>query len=138
MGGIGDAVTGSSPQIFERHMLALGRLCVVWAFVDRLLNELIQAFLGCTAGQAATIGTEADTAAARCKMLKNFAHEGPPGEEWRGAFDRLMNCLLDDEGPKRNRYIHDYWTSASGKLERMDRAEAAVKKPQSFQPPSCI
>ncbi len=114
-------------------MLALGRLCIVWAYIDRLLNDLIQAFLSCTHAQAAIIGTEADNAAARCRMLQNLAMEASPTDEWRDVFLALMKRLLKDQGPKRNRYVHDYWTVASGTLERMDR-RASVKSAQAHQP----
>jgi len=122
---------------FDMHMYALGRLCIVWAYVDRLLNDTIQAFLGCSHAQAAIIGTEADSAAARCKMLQNLAFDGSPSEEWRDTFVALIKRLLDEYGPKRNRYIHDYWTVASGTLEKMDR-RAAVKRAQSRQPPKLV
>ena len=118
-------------------MLALGRLCVVWAYIDRLLNDLIQAFLGCSHGQAAIIGTEADNASARCRMLQKLAVEASPDDEWRDLFLALMKRLLDEQGPKRNRYIHDYWTASNGSLERMDR-RAAVKRLQARQPPQPV
>lgn len=113
------------------HMLALGRLCVVSAYVDRLLTDLIQVFLGCTDAQAAIIGTENDKAAARCNIIKKLAAEASPSPEWRVALDQTIKRLLS-YGEKRNRYVHDCWSLTSGSLERLER-RATVRKPQSFE-----
>lgn len=130
-----EAFTPESP-VFVAHMLALGRLCVISAYVDRLLTDLIQVFLGCTDAQAAIIATQNDRTASRCKMIKSLAAENSPGKAWLAALNGLIDHLFIC-GEKRNRYVHDQWSVESGSLARKDR-RASVKKPQSHGEPKLV
>jgi hypothetical protein len=124
--------TPQSPT-FALHMMALGRLCVVSAYVDRLLTDLIQVFLGCTDAQAAVIATQTERIAARCNMIKHLAAADPPSTEWREAIVRVVN-RLQTQGEQRNRFVHDQWSLTSGSLERLDR-RTSVKKRQAREAP---
>lgn len=130
-----DEAKGTSPS-FKAHMLALGRLCIVWAYIDRLLNDAIQAVLGCTHGQAASIGTEAHNVASRCRLLRLLAFEADLPDEWRKVFLALLD-RIGAQGERRNRYVHDYWTVADGTLEKMDR-RASVRKAQAGEAPQLM
>ena len=132
---LAETVTGSTPD-FERHMTELGRLCVVWAYIDRLLNDVIQAVLGCTHGQAASIGTEANNVASRCRLLRLLIVEATMPDDWRDAFLALLK-RIGAQGEMRNRYVHDYWTLAEGTLEMMDR-RAFVRTPQGQEAPHLV
>jgi hypothetical protein len=117
---------------FGHHMLALGRLCITWAFLDRQLNDALTELLGCSAAQAACIANEATDVAERCRILKTLCYVDGPGGEWRETFERLLNRIENELAPLRNRYVHDYWKLTDEALERMDR-RARLGKPQSFQ-----
>lgn len=69
---------------FAAHMIALGRLCVTWSYMERLLNDILPPVLGCSDAQAAVISTEMPSTSAICKMLKTLAYADAPSTEWRG------------------------------------------------------
>lgn len=118
-------------------MLSLGRLCVTWAYLDRLLNDGIRAYLGCTPAQAAIIGTEADGVASRCKILCNLAYESSPSSDWCDEYVKILRDIQGNLSPMRNRYVHDHWKLTAGTLEKLDR-RVSTKKGQSFQPPTLV
>ncbi len=122
----------SDPGIFEAHCLALGRLCVAWATVDRQLNDLLSALIGCSPAATACITTTVDGVAARCDIMGRLAYENPVSDEWPSLFVRLLTNVNVLAG-KRNRYVHDFWGYTRGTLVRMDR-RAFAKRPQSRQP----
>lgn len=122
----------SDPAIFEAHCLALGRLCVAWATIDRQLNDLLGAMIGCSPAVTACITTGTDSVTARCEILGRLAHEDPVSEDWPQLFAKLLKRVGEQAG-KRNRYVHDFWGLSKGTLVRMDR-RAFAKKPQSRQP----
>ena len=122
----------SDPDIFEAHCLALGRLCVAWATVDRQLNDLMGALIGCSPAATASITSTADGVSARCDILARLAYENPVSEDWPELFGKLVQRVTQLSA-KRNRYVHDYWAFTKGTLVRMDR-RASAKRPQSRQP----
>lgn len=79
------------PPSFEMHMLALGRLCIVWAYIDRLLNDAIQAALGCTHGRQ-----HRDRSQQRRRPVPIVASITPacPGSDtFAMTLSQIYNCL---------------------------------------------
>ncbi|WP_139150000.1 hypothetical protein [Sphingobium yanoikuyae] len=122
----------SGSTVFDAHCLALGKLSVTWAFIDRQLNDLLRAMLGCSEGAAASIATSADSIAARIKIVRLLNGENPISSAWTLAFERLLQTL-EQTARTRNRYIHDRWELTQEGLVRIDR-RAATRKPQSRHP----
>jgi hypothetical protein len=119
----------SATTISDTHCLALGRLCVAWAFVDRQLNDLIQYMIGCSDASAASIATVADGTASRCNLIKLLNHERPISEGWTAALHKLIS-EIQEVAQVRNRYVHDRWELTDDSIVRIDR-RAAARKGQS-------
>jgi len=117
---------------FAAHMIALGRLCVTWSYMERLLNETLPPLLGCSDAQAAVIATEMSGTSTICNMLKTLAYADAPSPEWRDSFEKVLNQISGELAPIRNRYVHDYWTLSEGSIERLDQ-RAKLQKPQAFK-----
>ncbi len=117
---------------YAAHMIALGRLCVSWAYMERLMNDILPTLMGCSEKQGAVIATETSTTVGRCQLLANLAYADAPSADWRDRFVDLMNYIRNDLAPPRNRYIHDYWTLSEGAMERLDQ-RVKIAKADSFQ-----
>lgn len=122
----------SGSTVFDAHCLTLGKLCVTWAFVDRQLNDLLRAMLGCSEGAAASVSTSADSVGARINIIRLLNGERPISPDWTSAFDTLLNSI-NNCAKLRNRFVHDRWELSDGGLVRIDR-RARTKKPQSRKP----
>lgn len=121
-----------SKPSFDDHCLALGKLCVAWAFIDRQMNDLVQAMLGCSQAAAASVSTIADSVAARTKIIRLLNAERPISVLWTDAFDTLLK-ELDRASQTRNRFIHDRWELTPAGLVRIDR-RASARRSQSRKP----
>lgn len=121
-----------SKPSFDDHCLALGKLCVAWAFIDRQLNDLVQAMLGCSAAAAASVATITDSVAGRSKITRLLNAERPISDAWTDAFHTLLK-ELDRVAQLRNRLVHDRWELTSEGLIRIDR-RASTRKAQSRKP----
>lgn len=119
------------PDYYQNHLTSLGRLCTVWAKVDREINHLLAAMLKITDEQVACIAHELDGVAARCRLIKTVALTFDNDREWRLALETLVNIISSDLGPKRNRYVHDLWIDRDEKMLKVDR-RVHVGKAASF------
>ena len=63
---------------FAEHMLALGRLCVAWAYLDHQTIDAVSLLLDGPTEQATCVTTEARDMSARCRMMKTLAFAGSP------------------------------------------------------------
>lgn len=124
-----------SPQApsFDMHMLALGRLCVTWATLDRHLTELISAYTGLSSSMTACVVAASDNIAPRCEILRLLAAESTPSPEWQSDFMMMVDIIRQQLAPLRNRFVHDYWTLSEGTLQRLE-SKASAKRPQAMQP----
>lgn len=120
----------SDPAIFDTHCMALGRLCVAWATIDRQLNDLLGAMIGCTPATTACITTGSESVSARCDIMRRLVHLEPLDEAWAGHVKKLLDLVSNDLAPKRNRLIHDYWSFSDGTIVRLDR-RALTAKPEA-------
>jgi hypothetical protein len=123
----------SDPAKFDAHCMALGKLCVAWAIVDRQLNDLLGALLGSSPTATACLASTVDAVGARCDIMRRLIHEDPLTEEWVTLCTKMLVTVSDDLAARRNRYVHDYWSLTEGTLVRLDRRVIA-KRPQSRQP----
>jgi hypothetical protein len=121
------------PTPYEAHCMALGNLCVVWATIDRQLNDLMAALIGCSPAATACIASAADTVGARCNIMRNLVHEDPINEEWAKLFVKMLTSISGDLAARRNRFVHDYWGFTEGTIVRLDR-RATAKRQQSRAP----
>lgn len=131
---VNQALKGADGELtpFAYHMLAIGRLCVTWALLDRYLSDCVAILLDCSAAQAACITTETRDVSERCRLLKTLSYLEAPSKEWRSVFERVLDHISNTLGPKRNRYVHDYWKPTGAALERISRI-AKIAKPQAFK-----
>ena len=115
------------PKEVFAHQLALGRLCGVWAMIDRTLNELIAIVLDVTAADTACISTEIDNVAGRTRLLKKLLHAKNLPQWWLPMVVASLNRIETELSPLRNRCIHDSWEVTEVSLVRTDR-RAFLKK----------
>lgn len=118
----------SDPAIFDAHCMALGRLCVAWATIDRQLNDLLGAMIGCAPATTACITTGTESVSARCDIMTRLVHIEPLSDAWASNVKKLLNHVSGDLAPKRNRLIHDYWSFADGTIVRLDRRASTAKQ----------
>lgn len=109
------------------HAMNLGQLCMSWAALDRVIDDLFEPLLDCSAAQVASIVTNVDNISARCDILKRFLHLEPVGDEFREWLVAVLNRVSNELAPLRNRYIHDHWSVKLDAIVRTDKR--AVREP---------
>jgi hypothetical protein len=62
-----------------------------------------------------------ENVAPRCETLKKLAYERGYQREWCELLGKLLDNIVNNIGRRRNRFVHDYWTTAEGELERLDK-----------------
>lgn len=122
-----DAFFKPIPKEVLSHQLALGRLCWVWATLDRSVNEVLAVLLNIDAAGAACIGTELDNIAGRMRLLKKLVHTRNMPTWWLAMTLKVFNRIEVELAPLRNRCVHDSWAFSGDNLVRTDR-RAFLKK----------
>lgn len=119
----------SDEAMFDAHCLALGRLCVAWAELNRNITNLTSVLIGRGPEVTACIFPGSENMKPRCETVKKLVALNPPGEtdEWREGLTSLMNHVLNNLAPRRNRYVHDEWLAGADSASRYD-ASARVEK----------
>ena len=123
----------SDEAMFDAHCLALGRLCVAWAVINRQLNDLLGALTRATPAAVACITSSIDAVGSRCEMVRKLGYEDPISPEWAQLLDKTTIHIAQELAPRCNRYVHDYWCVDEGALRAPDR-RARVRRAQSRQP----
>jgi hypothetical protein len=116
----------------DRHALSIGRLCMAWAALDMMLDDLFEPMLRCSPGEVASIITNVENISGRCDILKRLLTIEAPSETYRTWLIGLLNRVSTELAPLRNRYIHDRWVVTHEKTVRTDK-RAKIQKAQSFQ-----
>lgn len=117
----------------DKYALQLGKMCLVWAFLDRSLDEVIEQLLCCSKSQAASITSAVTDVAPRCEIIKRLIVLSHPGESWRDWFIALIQRVSGELAPTRNRYIHDEWQADATTIVRRDK-RAKIGREQARQP----
>lgn len=117
----------------DRHALSIGNLCMTWAALDRILDDLFEPLLQCSSAQVASIITNLENVSARCDILKRLLVNEAPSEAYREWLTALLDRVSGELSPLRNRYVHDHWTVNNLEIVRTDK-RAQIGKAQSRQP----
>ncbi len=121
----------SSPDFYDLHLLALGRLTTYWARLDIEISALLQTMLQLSDDQMACVATEMPDVAARCRLIKTLSFTLDAETEWRDTLIELTHIVANNLGPKRNRFTHDYWYPSESEMFKIDK-RVKINKPQSF------
>jgi hypothetical protein len=122
-------------SVVDDYALALGQLSMGWAALDHTLQETFQWILGTDVETAAIMASGLDSIESRATPIKKLLVHHNFESDQIDFINKLLNRVVNEIGPLRNRHIHDRWWLTEGGMKRVDR-RATVKKPQSRQRPS--
>ena len=119
--------------LWDEQATALGTLCLMWAVVDKRLEQCLHQLLNIPKSKVASITTSMNDVSSRCDVLKRLVYIEAPSLDWREEFCTLVTHVSGYLAETRNRFVHDIWEIANGAMTRTDK-RVQLKKPQSFQP----
>lgn len=124
----------TTPDTTKEEVFAkIGRLCMVWASLDRSANMLLTEILGVSEDQSACVATQLDPLASRMRLLKTLTYTTSRSDEWKASLVELLNYIEGHLCAKRNRIVHDGWDFKGTEPAQLDR-RAKVMRAQSRQP----
>lgn len=107
----------------DRHLLALGRLCVAWAVMDRKLTDVASVLIGRGPIVTAAIFPGAENMTPRSEAIKKLIVVEAPGDvEWQKQLTSLVKDVAGRLARRRNRLTHDEWFQTENELVRIQWA----------------
>lgn len=97
---------------FDNHCHALGKLCIVWAVLDRKLTDIASVLIGLGPEMTACLFSGSESLNPRSEAIKKLLVRFPPSADadWCERLRDLIKNIQEKMGPRRNRYVHDEWT----------------------------
>src|SRR5688572_22377114 len=105
----------------NNHAMQLGKLCMAWAALDGVLDEIIGNLLQCSPAQTACIVNQMDKVGIRCALITRLIYLEDVGDEWRNWFVMVLNRVSEELSPLRNRYVHDQWSIKFDGITRIEK-----------------
>lgn len=94
----------------EHHATALGYICIAFAQLELVANELITRLLQCSQeASRAVVDATGASIPTRLDLLLKLARLQPLGEPSFVSLEAVVNVIKNDICPLRNRLIHDAW-----------------------------
>ena len=111
----------------EKHLSAIGSVCVGWSILDTALSTLLLSFLQEFDTRPLHIFTGEIQIRERIKLARFFAHERMFSKDDLVQLDWILTQLDSPVRPERNRIVHDVW-GATGP-SRLQMKPKFVKQP---------
>lgn len=116
----------------DGYALAVGRLCIKCAVIDRLVRQVIQILLLSDAATSAAIMQSAGESSKLLELMIRLARVKMQSHDWLPILVRIETATKAIQS-ERNRIVHDDLFIEEGTLIRVDR-RATAGTAQAFQP----
>jgi hypothetical protein len=119
----------------HRIAIEIGYICIYWAWLEGVIDELITILAPLEPGQPADAITGNTDTRQKVQMVRAlaFLRKGIH-TEWYGSVVETFNAIDSDLRTRRNQLVHSGWYTPEGKLTRQKKS-VKISKPQSFRPP---
>lgn len=131
--GLGDWMAEEESDEFNRLMMALGSVVVMWGMVEDMVRRFLRDVVmeDANAPEIEQIVLSETSFRSQLDILKKVAHFRWPNSAWFNAVNEQVKALKGPLQDKRNRFIHDLWEkNEAGQMVKFirGRGETAVHK----------
>jgi hypothetical protein len=119
--------------VFSAHARALGVMCVVWGHLEAQVNLLLGMLLDLNEQKLTETVTHNLDMRDKLQIVLGLEYLKVQNDAWFTILKWAIERIDNDLRPRRNRMVHDIWTtSAAGDVKKVE-TRTGLRKPQAFQ-----
>jgi len=115
----------------ERITKGLGYICIFWAWLERGVDEMLEALIPLEEGDKSRAVVANINLRDKIRIIRALAFLQKFDDDWHKKLNALLDEIDNDLRVDRNRFIHDSWAKSGRMFERITR-QTKFLKPQAF------